>query len=290
MKMRKVKVDKQITVYRPNQRHELGFFQTWFVMAANIVRSKELIWQLFKRDFLASYKKSFIGITWIFLAPVMGIISWVFLQKTGMLKPGEMDIPYPAYVLVGSSMWGLFMGFFTSASETLSAGQSLVMQVNYPHEALLFKQTAQHLANFFIGFAMNIIVIIAFGVVPNWTIIFFPLVILPLFFLGAAIGLIVSMISIVAVDLNKVINIGMGLILWTIPIIYSDKVESPIVQSIIKWNPFTYLICSARDIILFGRLYDTIGYFTFAGLSLLLFMIAWRLFYISENKIIERMI
>lgn len=290
MKMRKVKVDKQITVYRPNQRHELGFFQTWFVMAANIVRSKELIWQLFKRDFLASYKKSFIGITWIFLAPVMGIISWVFLQKTGMLKPGEMDIPYPAYVLVGSSMWGLFMGFYTSASETLSAGQSLVMQVNYPHEALLFKQTAQHLANFFIGFAMNIIVIIAFGVVPNWTIIFFPLVILPLFFLGAAIGLIVSMISIVAVDLNKVINIGMGLILWTIPVIYSDKVESPIVQSIIKWNPFTYLVCSARDIILFGRLYDTIGYFTFAGLSLLLFMIAWRLFYISENKIIERMI
>ena len=129
---------QQITVYKPNQRHELGFFYTWAVMARNILNSKELIWQLFKRDFFASYKKSFIGISWIFLSPIMGIVSWVFLQKTGMLHPGEMGIPYPAYVLIGTSMWGLFMGFFNSAKETLSSGQSLVMQVNYPHEALLF--------------------------------------------------------------------------------------------------------------------------------------------------------
>ncbi|MCK5011005.1 MAG: hypothetical protein KAS98_11000, partial [Deltaproteobacteria bacterium] len=78
---------QQITVYKPNQRHELGFFYTWAVMARNILNSKELIWQLFKRDFFASYKKSFVGISWIFLSPIMGIVSWVFLQQTGMLHP-----------------------------------------------------------------------------------------------------------------------------------------------------------------------------------------------------------
>jgi ABC-type polysaccharide/polyol phosphate export permease len=290
MKMKKVKADAQFNVYRPNQRHELGFFHTWAVMLTNIVRSRELIWQLFKRDFFASYKKSFIGITWIFLAPVMGIVSWVFLQKTGMLQPGEVGIPYPAYVLIGTAMWGLFMGFYESARSTLSAGQSLVMQVNYPHEALLFKQTAQHLANFLIGFVMNIIVIVAFGVVPSWKIIFFPLVVLPLFFLGAAIGLIISMISIVAVDLNRIINMGMGLMLWVTPVIYSDRVKSPLVQFLMKWNPLTYLVCSARDIIIYGRLYETTGYFICAGLSVILFMVSWRLFYVSEDKIIERMI
>lgn len=224
------------------------------------------------------------------MAPVMGIVSWVFLQMTGMLQPGEVGIPYPAYVLIGTSMWGLFMGFYKSASSTLSAGKSLVMQVNYPHEALLFKQTAQHLANFLIGFVMNIIVIVAFGVVPSWKIIFFPFLVLPLFFLGAAIGLIVSMISIVAVDLNRIINMGMGLMLWVTPIIYSDKVESPLVQSIIKWNPLTYLVCTVRDIIIYGRFYNATGYFICAGLSFILFMVSWRLFYVSEDKIIERMI
>ena len=280
----------QITIYKPNQRHDLGFFKTWEVMAKNIVASRELIWQLFKRDFFASYKKSFIGITWIFVAPIMGIVSWVFLNMTGMLHPGEVGVPYPVYVLIGTSMWGLFMGFFNSAKATLSAGQALVMQVNYPHEALLFKQTAQHLANFSIAFVMNIAVLLAFKVIPGWQIIFFPLVVLPLFFLGAAVGLVASMISIVAVDISRIINMGMGLLMYMTPVIYSDKVDSQFAQTIIKWNPLTYLVCSARDIIIYGKLYNASGYFFCTLISFLLFMISWRLFYVSEDRIIERMI
>lgn len=277
-------------VYRPNQRHELGLINTWVVMMRNVIGARELIFQLFKRDFFAAYKKSFLGITWVFIAPIFGIVSWVFLQMTGMLNPGDVGIPYPAYVLIGSSMWGLYMGFYNSAKSTLSSGKSLVMQVNYPHEALLFKQTAHQLANFSIAFVMNIIVLLIFGVIPSWHIIFFPLVILPIFFLAAAIGLVVSMISVVAVDLDRMINMGMGLLFWITPVIYSNNVESPVVRSLIKWNPLTYLVCSARDIIIYGRLYDTTGYFICSGVSFLLFLIAWRLFYVSENRIIERMI
>ena len=187
-------------------------------------------------------------------------------------------------------MWGLYMGFYDSAKTTLSSGEALVMQVNYPHEALLFKQTAQLLANFLIAFLMNIIVLIIFGVIPSWQIIFLPLVILPLFFLAAAIGLVVSMVAVVAVDVDKIITMGMGLLMWVTPVIYSKDVESPIAQLLMKWNPLTYLVCSARDIIIYGRLYEPTGYFICAGASLILFLIAWRLFYVSENKIIERMI
>ena len=283
-------MSQKVKIYRPNQRHELGVFETWRVMVKNILHSRELIWQLFKRDFFAGYKKSFLGISWIVISPLMGIVSWVFLNMTGMFHPGDLDIPYPAYVLIGTSMWGLFMGFYTSASMTLSAGKALVMQINYPHEALLFKQTAQHLANFSITFVMNIIVIIAFKVVPSWTIIFFPFVALPLFFLGAGIGLLVSMISIVAVDVSRVISMGMGLMMYATPLIYSDSVNSPVVRSIIKWNPLTYLICSTRDIIVYGRLYDVTGYILCTGLSFLIFLVSWRLFYVSEDRIIERMI
>jgi len=259
-------------------------------MAQNIIQSRELIWQLFKRDFFASYKKSFLGITWILVAPIMGIVSWVFLNITGMLRPGDVGIPYPAYVLVGTSMWGLFMGFFNSANDTLSAGQALVMQVNYPHEAMLFKQTSQHLANFLITFFVNIAVLLSFGVIPSWKIIFFPLIVLPLFFLGAAVGLISSMISIVAVDISKIINMGMGLAMYLTPVIYSGRTDDPLARSIIKWNPLTYLVCSARDIIIYGKLYDTAGFLICAMMAFLLFMISWRLFYVSEGKIIERMI
>jgi lipopolysaccharide transport system permease protein len=259
-------------------------------MAKNVYRSQELIWQLFKRDFLAVYKKSFIGFSWIFFSPIMGIISWVFLKQTGMLQPGDVGIPYPAYVLIGSSVWGLFMGIFNASKGTLSAGAGFIMQVNYPHEALLFKQVAQKLAHFSIGFGMNIVVLFVFKVIPSWKLVLFPLVALPMFFLGSAIGLIVSMISIVAFDLNRGINFLMGLLLYITPVIYSDKIESPIVQILIKWNPLTYLVCSARDIIIYGRLYNPMGYAICTGVSLLLFLLSWRLFFVSEHQLIERMI
>jgi lipopolysaccharide transport system permease protein len=279
-----------LTRYRPNQRHDLGFFTTWRVMAKNVIRSRELIWQLFKRDFLAQYKKSFIGITWIFISPIIGIISWVFLQQAGVLQPGDVGIPYPAYVLIGSSIWGLFMGFYRSSCGTLKAGASFIMQVNYPHEALLFKQVAQKLADFSIGFVLNILVLLAFKVVPSWKIVLLPFVTLPMFFLGSAMGLIVSMVSVVAFDLNRGINMLMGLLLYLTPVIYSNKVQHPLIQTLIRWNPLTYLVCSARDIVIYGQLYDPLGYALCASLSLLLFLVSWRLFFVSEHALIERMI
>ncbi len=279
-----------ITVYRPNQRHELGFFQTWVVMTRNVIQSRELIWQLFKRDFLVAYKKSFIGIFWIFVSPLTGIVSWLFLKETGILAPGDVGVPYPVYVLIGTSVWSLFAGFKNDASTTLSAGSEFIMQVNYPHEALLFKQIAQHLANFSIQFGANLVLMLAIGVIPDWKIIFFPIVALPLFFLGTAIGLIIGMIKVVAIDVNKVFDAIFGLLMWITPIIYSDQIKYPIVKVLIKWNPLTYLACSARDIIIYGRLYDNAGFAICAGLSLLLFLISWRLFYVSENKLVERMI
>lgn len=279
-----------ITVYRPNQRHELGYFRTWLVMARNVWQARELVWQLFKRDFLASYKKSFLGMTWIFITPIMGILSWVFLQQAGLLQPGDVGIPYPAYVLVGTSMWGLFLGFYNAASQTLSSGQALVMQVSFPHEALLFKETAQHLANFVIAFAVNIVVLVLFGVTPSTGTVLFPLVALPLFFLGAGAGLVVSMIGVVAVDISRAAGLVIGLLMFVTPVIYSDQVNNELLRTVIRWNPLTYLVCSCRDIILFGRLYHPMGYAFAAVLALLAFLVSWRLFYVSEDKLIERMI
>ena len=280
----------EITIYRPNQRHELGFFQTWILMCRNIYRSRELIWQLFKRDFFASYKKSFLGITWIFITPIIGIVSWVFFQKTGMLKPGDVGIPYPAYVLIGTSMWGLFIGLYEAASNTLLAGKDLIMQINYPHEALLFQQAAQQIANFSITLLLNLVVLLLFRISPAWETIFLPFVIIPLFLFGSGIGLVVSMINVVAIDISRAISMVLALGLYLTPIIYSNEFGNEFVQAIIKWNPLTYLICSCRDLIIYGTFYSTSGYIVSSIFSFLFFMISWRLFYVSEHQLVERMI
>jgi lipopolysaccharide transport system permease protein len=281
---------KTITTYTPNQRAKIGFFKTWFIMAQNIVSSRELIWQLFRRDFLMAYQKSFLGITWIFISPIVGIISWVFMNATGILAPGDVGIPYPAYVLLSSSIWGLFMGFYGAAAGTLGAGGGFIMQVKYPHEALLIKQTAQHLANFLLGFLFSILVLLLIGITPSWKIVFFPLAILPLFLLGAGIGLVISVISVVAVDLTHGFNFVFGLLFYVTPIIYSSQIENPLLQTIMQYNPLTYLIGNVRDLIIYGT-FSHPDRFLYATLfALFVFLFSWRLFFISEQKVIEKMI
>jgi lipopolysaccharide transport system permease protein len=277
-------------IYEAHSRRKMGFFAVWLLMAKNIGASRELIYQLFKRDFFAAYKKSFLGITWVFISPVIGIVSWVFMNAAGVLNPGSVGIPYPAYVLLSSSIWGLFMGFYGAGESTLGAGAGFIIQVKYPHEALLIKQTAQHLANFVIGFASNIIVLLAFGVIPHWKIVFFPLLILPLFFLGAGLGLVMSVVAVVAPEVKTVWNIFLGFLIYLTPVIYSPDFNNPILQKVIKWNPLTYLIGGVRDEIIYGRMNSPAGFALATGLALIVFMLSWRLFFISEDKVIEKMI
>lgn len=288
---------EQITVYRPNQRHDLGWFQTWAVMARNIWNARELVWQLFKRDFFAQYKKSFIGFSWVFFSPIMGIISWVFLTKTKVLNPGDVGVPYTVYVIVGTTMWWLFLGFFNGARSTLSSGKALAMQVNYPHEALLFQQAARLVANFVLKFLMLVVVLLVFKVPMRPTILLFPVVLLPLFLMASAAGLFFSMFSIVAIDLNKIVDQVILLLMYASPIIYhesrlevGDPMLQKLVSKLIQWNPLTHLVCSARDIVIYGRLYDTNGFLLWSALSVVAFLISWRLFFVSEDRIIEKMI
>ena len=295
-------MQKRITTYKPNQRHDRKIISSWCEMAINIYSARELIWQLFKRDFFAVYKKSFIGYGWIILTPLFGIVQWVFLQFTGILQPGDVGLPYPIFILVGSSMWGLFIGSYHASSSTLSSGADLIMQVNYPHEALLFQQLANHLANFTITLCLNIFVLFSLVIFspekfsvdfPNFGMLLFPIVALPVLLFASSIGLIFSMVSIVAFDVNRLFSAGIGLLLFITPTIYTvDVINNTIASKVISWNPLTYLICSCRDILIYGNVYQ--GNWTAWSLSFLLsifmFLFSWRLFYISETKIIERMV
>ncbi|HBE01003.1 MAG: hypothetical protein A2096_12575 [Spirochaetes bacterium GWF1_41_5] len=278
-------------IYEPNQRHKIGVFKMIGIMFTNIYHSKELILQLFIRDFFAIYKKSYFGIGWLVITPLVAVISWVFMNKTGVLNPGDVGIPYPAYVLLSTSIWNLFKGYYVSATETLGAGAGFIMQVKYPHEVLLIKQTAQHLAGFFTGFIINIAVLLYFDITPSWKIIFLPFISLPLFFLGAGLGLIVSVFKIVAEEIQKILDIFLNILIYLTPVIYSPNINNILLQKILKYNPLTYLIGASRDIIIYGRFENYKFEFLIAALvSLSVFLFAWRIFFLTEEKVIEKMI
>jgi len=278
-----------VKIYEPNQRVNLGLIETWIFMVSNIFRSRELIWQLFKRDFFYGYKQSFLGIFWIFISPLVGILSWVFMNYTGILNPGNIDIPYPVYVILGSTIWGLFISFYSGTAGSLSSSGQLILQINFAHEALVAQQIAQTIANFSINLLMVIIILFIFGIKPSWKVIFFPLTIIPILMIGTGIGLITSVISVVIHDINKIILAGLGFLMFLTPIIYESKFQNKIIQKIIKYNPLSYLISASRDIVLYGRIENLTGYFYSCIIAIFIFMIALRFFFLSEHKIAEKL-
>lgn len=282
--------NSNIIVYEPNYRQKMGFFYVWVFMLRNIVSSWDLIVQLFKRDFFAVYKKSFLGLAWLFIGPIIAVLSWVFMSMTGILQPGEVGIPYPAYVFISTFIWSVFTGFYTASVGTLGAGSGFILQVKYPHEALLIKQAAQHVATTLISLLVNAVVLLLFGVIPSWQIILFPVLILPLFFLGTGLGLIISVLGVVSNEIQKGFDFFIGLLILITPIVYSSKISNETVQILLKWNPLTYLVGGVRDLIIYGSMKYPDRFFYTSLLSLLFFLFAWRLFFLSEEKVIEKIL
>jgi len=283
-------MSSKTTIYEAHQRRKTGLFAAVCIMTVDVVRCRELVWQLFKRDFLMQYKKSFLGVGWILLAPLVGFASWVFINVAGVLKPGDMDFPYPAFVLISTTLWGFFTNSVIAASRTLKAGHGFIDQVHYPHHTMLAKELLQAYANFLISFVFVTVLLMCFNVTLSGFYYATPLLVLPMMVLAAALGLSLSIVNVVSMDIDKMIGYLLNFFMFLTPVVYTADNKTGIVKLILTWNPMTYLHGCARDLIVFGHSdnSDVFMYLTMAVLLFLLLSMKW--FYVAEEKVIEKMI
>jgi lipopolysaccharide transport system permease protein len=280
----------EITVYQAHQRRRTGMLAAVCIMAADVVRCRELIWQLFKRDFLMQYKKSFLGFGWILLSPLIGLASWVFMNAAGVLTPGDMDFPYPAFVLISTMLWGFFTNSTIAASRTLKAGQGFIDQVHYPHHTMLAKELLQAYANFLISFVFVTALLLCFNVTLHVLYWATPLLVLPMLILAAAIGLTASIINVVSMDMEKVIGYMLGLLMFLTPVVYTADNRAGVVKIILTCNPMTYLHGCARDLIVFGHSDNAAVLAALSAAALIFLLLTMKWFYVAEEKVIEKMI
>jgi len=281
--------DAKLIVYEPEQRIRLGFIQCWVAMFLSIVQSRELLMQLFRRDMLAASKQSLLGIAWTWVAPLIGISSWLFLSQAGVLLPGAGEVPYPLFVLLGTTVWGVFMGFFTSAASSLTSSGNLVVQAKFSHQVLVAQQVAQASLSVLANLVLLAVVFAIFGGRLYWTVLLFPLSLFPLFLLGTGVGMIVAVFTVLVRDVTKVITTVLGILMFFTPVIYAPEAGNQLLQRLIWFNPMTYLVCGARDLVLSGHIEHWQGYMAAVLLAILVFLFSWRLFYISEQKVAERL-
>lgn len=278
-----------VTVYQPNERRG-GLIWGLQQASEDISASRHVIVRLFWRDFIAQFRQKILGYFWALLSPLLGIVSFLFLFFIGVLKPGEGEIPYTLYVLVGSTIWGCLPGAMGAVSGGLQAQADLIMRTRIPKLALAVSSLAGLLYGIIISMVTMAILFLVMDVTPSWWFLAYPLLILPMVLLGTAAGLVLSVLGPIARDLVPLATQALAFVMYITPVIYvQSTIQNPFVKTLIEWNPITYLVDIPRSLICLGRAENIDAFLWVAIGTVALVTIGLRIFYLLEDLVAERL-
>lgn len=264
--------------------------KNWKSIYYNIKKNIFFVRQLVIISIIGDLKRSVLGLLWIFILPILAVLVWLILHGAGIINPGDTGIPYPAYVLLSTSIWSFFLGIYKSSSNILIQHGKVITMTSFPHEVLVFSKVVEHLINFSIPLFVNIVMLYFFGVRFSWISLLFPLSLFPLLLLGLSIGLIVALFRVIAADLSRFADEAMHFLMFLTPIVYAPKVQIGWLANIVSYNPLTYLIGFSRELLTKGVFFEPELYMYCSLASIVFFAMSLKLFLKAEPKIIEKLI
>jgi len=207
-----------------------------------------------------------------------------------VLHPGEGEIPYTLYALVGSTIWGCLPGAMGAVSGGLQAQADLIMRTRIPKLALAVSSLATLTYSIGISMITMAIIFVAVGFPPSWWFLLYPLLVLPMLLLGTAGGLVLSVLGAIARDLVPIAMQALNLLMFLTPVVYvRTTVQNPLARALIDWNPISYLVDVPRSLVCLGHA-DHIGLFLWVALGVLaLVIVGLRIFYLLEDLVAERL-
>src|SRR5580692_3403032 len=119
-------------------------------MFRDLLAARELTWRLFVRDTSAQYRQSVFGYIWAFVPPLVASLPFVFLNSQGIVAIQGTSIPYPAYAMIGTIIWQVFVDALNSPLKTVIASKSMLTRINFPREAILLSGLGQVIFSFLI--------------------------------------------------------------------------------------------------------------------------------------------
>jgi lipopolysaccharide transport system permease protein len=282
----RINQDNTTTVYEANGNSRLGL-TIWKEMFNELANSRELIFRFFIRDISARYRQSVLGILWTFIMPFFTIGTFVYLNYSGVFNLGETSIPYPAYALLGITIWQLFATGITGCTSSLSGAGNLITKINFAKESLIFSSLAQTIFDFTIRIVLIIGVFAIYHIIPSWTTIFVPLALLPLLLLTVGLGFALSILNGIFRDMTQIVSLSVTLLMFITPVLYPPPAIEPI-TTLNSINPVGILVIAARDLVIEGSLTQPNEFFYATIFSLIVFLSSWRAFHITEPRMAER--
>ena len=211
-----------------------------------------LMQQLVSRDFKVKYKRSFLGIAWSLLYPVltMAVMAIIFSNFFKFSTPG---VSYLAYLMIGLTYFNYFSEASNLAMSSVVANVSLINKVYIPKYIFPFTKCLFVGINFLLTLIPLYAVVLFTGTGLNWYHFLLPYSFLCLFLFTVGMGLLLSTIAVFMRDMFYIYGIVLTLWTYLTPIMYDIKALDIKFAAILKCNPLYQFINFARTIILYHQ-------------------------------------
>ena len=256
-----------------------------FTRAPRLVwRHRGLFFQMLKRNIVARYRGSVLGIIWCFAHPLMMLTVYTFVfgiifkARWGIDTLDDNRAAFPLIMFCGMTMFSIFAESLNMAGNLIVQQTNLVKKVIFPLEflPLLTVCTA-----FFFGLAWFFLLsvgVFCFLGVPGWTMLLLPLTLLPLLLLSAGLACIVSAFGVYLRDVPQLVAVGVQILFFMTPIFYPVALVPEKLRILLLLNPLTPIVEESRKLFLYGMQPDYTVCLVLLAVCLLIFQLGFCCF------------
>ena len=200
----------------------------------DLIRYRDLVKNLVRRNVTARYKRSVLGVLWTLLDPfftmiIMAVVFNALLAKT--------IAGYPIFIFAGVIIWNFFSQSSTQAMVDFVYSGSLIVKVYMPKSVFAISAVGTGFVNLALA-CIPLFAMILFMQRPITSAIFFlpvAIFLVSLFTLG--IGLIISSLAVFFADMINIYSLVLRLGMYLSGIFYSVDVMPENLQAIIGFLP-----------------------------------------------------
>src|SRR6266550_3509925 len=237
-------------------------------------RNRHLVMQLTKRDVLGRYRGSVLGLAWSFFNPLVMLVVYTFVFsvvfKARWGVGGEDKVNFAIILFVGLIVYGLFAECINRAPSLILSNANYVKKVVFPLEVL--PSVALGSALFHAGVSLT--VLLAAQLLVNqrlpWTVVVFPIILLPLLLVTMGVSWLLSALGVYVRDIGQTTAILTTILMFLSPLFYPISALPTEYQAWLHLNPLTFFIEESRNVLIFGKTPDWIGWGVSLAASMLI--------------------
>ena len=205
------------------------------------------------------YRGSFLGLTWLMLSPLFMIALYtaVFSEIIGLrFGPSDSPVNFGLYLYCGLVPFTVFSDTVNKAMTSVKNNSGLVQKVVFPLEILPLTSAATAFISSLFGLGMLVLVVAVLEAELHWTLLLFPLVMVPQMLFVFGLGCLSSIIGAYAPDAREPLRTFVRAMFFATPIIWPPQLVPDDLRFIVDYNPLAYLVEAYRALVLEGRFPD----------------------------------